>query len=115
MEAENATPSTSRQFDVDVEERSFMDDNFKGEFTNALLYANQMYEEQNLLTKEPPEKITSVSIAMAKEIHKAIINVLNDGYVTTEEELILFEENGDEDFVEVCFIAFYFYSNFLFS
>ncbi|XP_070171198.1 uncharacterized protein [Polyergus mexicanus] len=95
-------PSTSRELDMDLGERSFLDENFKGEFTNALLAANCIYEEQNLLTIKPPEKISSVSLAMAEEISKATISVLNEGIVTTEEELIMFHESDEEGEFEEC-------------
>lgn len=104
----DAGPSTSRELDMDLGERSFLDENFKGEFTNALLAANCIYEEQNLLTNKPHEKISSVSLAMAEEISKATISVLNEGIVTTEEELIMFHESDEEgEFEEVCFIVFF--------
>lgn len=89
----DAGPSTSRELDMDLVERSFLDENFKGEFTNA---TNSIYEKENLLTNKPPEKISSVSLAMAEEISKATINVLNESIVTTEEELIMFHESDEE-------------------
>jgi len=51
----DAGPSTSKSV-TDFSERSFCDEDFKGEFTNALLVANRIYEKQNLLSKNPPEK-----------------------------------------------------------
>ena len=79
---------------------------FKGEFTNALLAARCNYEEHNLLTNKPPEKISYVSLAMVDEISKATINVLNEGIVSMEEELILFDESNNEgEFMEEHFIA----------
>ncbi|XP_011702627.1 PREDICTED: uncharacterized protein LOC105458780 [Wasmannia auropunctata] len=92
---EDAGPSTSQELS-DIEERSFLNENFKGEFTNALLIAKSIYEERNLLTNKPPEKISSVSLAMAEEISKATINVLNEHIVIVDEELILFDESDDE-------------------
>lgn len=104
---DDARPSTSQELPVDLTERSLLDDVFKGEFTNALLAANAIYEEQNLLTKNPPQKISSVSLAMAHEISKATINIINDCIISTEEELILFDESDNEgEFEEVCFIIF---------
>ena len=70
-----AGPSTSQNLDIDFGERSFVDAHFKGEFMNAFLAARCIYEEHNLLTNKPPEKISSVSLAMAVEISKATINV----------------------------------------
>lgn len=105
---EDATPLTSQGVtDMDLGERSFLDEHFKGEFTNALIAANSIYEEQGLLTDEPPERITSVSLAMAEEISKVTINVLNEGIVVTDEELILFEETDDEDNFKEVFYYFY--------
>lgn len=52
----DAEPSTSKSAYMDFGERSFCDEDFKGEFTNALYVANRIYEKQNLLTKNPPEK-----------------------------------------------------------
>lgn len=101
---EDAGPSTSEELS-EIEERSFLNEHFKGEFTNALLAAKSIYEEQNLLTNEPPDKISSVSLAMAEEISKATINVLNESVVVADEELILFDETDDEgNFEEVCTI-----------
>lgn len=66
MEKE-ARPSTSSKFDMeDLGERSFLDEIFKGEFTNALLVAESIYKERNLLTNNPSETISSVSLAMAE-------------------------------------------------
>jgi hypothetical protein len=99
-------PPVSQKLDMNFGERSLLDENFKGEFTNALLAANCIYKKQNLLTNNPPEKMSSVSLAMADEISKATINVLNEGVIVMEEELILFSEGDDEeDFEEVCFIV----------
>ena len=42
--------STSQNLDIDFGERSFVDENFKGKFTNALLAARCIFEEHNLLT-----------------------------------------------------------------
>jgi len=101
----DAEPSTSQELS-DIEERSFLNENFKGEFTNALLVAKSIYEEQNLLTNTPPEKISSVSLAMAEEISKATINILNECIVIVDEELILFDESDDEgNFKEVRIIV----------
>lgn len=99
---DDARPSTSQELPVDLTERSLLDDVFKGEFTNALLAANAIYEEQNLLTKNPPQKISSVSLAMAHEISKATINIINDCIISTEEELILFDESDNEGEFEEC-------------
>jgi len=117
---EDATPSTSQGVtDMDFGKRSFLDEHFKGEFTNALIAAKSFYEEQGLLTDKPLERITFVSLAMAEEISKATKNVLNESIVTTDEELILFEESDDEENFQKVFyyfyitivIIFYFYCN----
>lgn len=78
---EDAGPLTSQKFDVKT---SFLDEIFKEEFTNVLLAAKCIYEEQNLLANQPPQKISFVSLAMVDEISKATINVLNKGYISTE-------------------------------
>lgn len=105
---EDATPSTSQDVtDMDFGERSFLDEHFKGDFTNALIAAKSIYEEQGLLTDKPPERITSVSLAMAKEISKITINVLNENIVITDEELILFDETDDKHNFKEVFYYFY--------
>jgi len=38
----DAEPSTSQELS-DIEERSFLNENFKGEFTNALLVAKSIF------------------------------------------------------------------------
>lgn len=97
-------PSTSKTVNIEsLGERSFEDENFKGEFTNALLYANSIYESNELLTKEPPAKITSVSMAMGDIISSAVIDIINDSYVMPEEDLILFDDSDSEGvYEEVC-------------
>lgn len=67
MAEEPSTSKTDSQSRT-LEDRSFENEDFKGEFTNALLYANTIYESHGLLTKEPPAKISSVSMAMADSI-----------------------------------------------
>ena len=94
----DAGPLISQEFS-DIEERSFLNENFKGEFTNAFFAAKSIYEERNLLINKPPEKISSVSLAMTEEISKATLNVLNECIV--DEELILFDESDEENFKEV--------------
>lgn len=103
-------PSTSKTLDTDaLDETSFENEGFKGEFTNALLYANSIYDNHGLLTKEPPAKISSVSMAMADSISNAVIDILNDSYVTTEDDLILFDDSDSEGaYEEVCTFSFRF-------
>lgn len=99
--AEGSSKSDSET--VDIHSRSFIDEDFKGEFTNALSYANSIYESHGLLTKNPPAKITSVSMAMADTISSAVIDILNDNYVMTEEDLILYDDSDTEGlYEEVC-------------
>lgn len=94
-------PSTSEPMDVELlETRSFKDDNFKGEFTNALVYANSIYKKVGLLTQKPPANISSVSMAMAESISNAVIDILNDSFVTTEEDLILYDDSDSEGVYE---------------
>lgn len=57
MEKDEAGPSTSKELDLDIGERSFFDKNFKGKFTNAFLAAKCIYKERNLSTDKPSEKI----------------------------------------------------------
>ncbi|KYM98426.1 hypothetical protein ALC62_10866 [Cyphomyrmex costatus] len=97
----DAGPSTSEELS-EIEERSFSNENFKGEFTNALLAAESIYKERNLLTNKPPKKISSVSLAMAEQISKATLNVLNECIVIADEELILFDESDDEGNFKEC-------------
>ena len=107
MSEQEAGPSTSQNLVIDFGEKSFVEEHFKGEFKNAFLAARCIYEDHNLLTDKPPEKISSVSLAIADEINKVRINVLNKGIVSTEEKLILFDESDNERvFMEVHFIMF---------
>lgn len=102
----DAGPSTSEELS-DIEKKTFLKENFKGEFTNALLAPNSIYKERNSLTDKPPKRISSVSLSMAEEISKAIINVLNECIVIADEDLILFKESDDEgNFKEICIIVF---------
>lgn len=91
---------------VNIQSRSFIDENFKGEFTNALSYAKSIYESHELLTKNPPEKISSVSMAMADTISSAVIDILNDNYVMTEEDLILYDDSDSEGLYEEVYCIF---------
>lgn len=95
-------PSTS-QLDRDMlEEISVKNENIKDEFTNALLYANSIYENHGLI-KESPAKINSVSMAMADSISNAVIDTLNVNYVKTEDELILLDDSDSKGaYEEVC-------------
>jgi len=52
------------------------DENCKGELTNARKYCNSLLQEKDLLTENPPEKISSVSMAMGEVIHDTIIDIL---------------------------------------
>ncbi|XP_077279989.1 uncharacterized protein LOC143907229 [Temnothorax americanus] len=100
---EELGPSTSMELDVEsMGERLFLDEDFKGEFTNALLYANSIYESNDLLTKEPPKRISSVSIAMAECFSSAIIDIINENYVMAQEDLILYEDSDNEGLYEEC-------------
>lgn len=103
-------PSTNKTENKDtLEERYFMNEDFKGEFINALLYKNSIYESHDILTKEPPAKISSVSMAMADSISNAVRDILNDSYMMTEEDLILFDDSDSEGAYEgVCTFSFRF-------
>ena len=49
-------------------ERSFDDESFKGEFTNALRHSLFIYKNNNLITENPPQNISSISKTMAEKI-----------------------------------------------
>ncbi|KAL1493936.1 hypothetical protein ABEB36_009616 [Hypothenemus hampei] len=83
-------------------ERSFENNDFKGEFTNAFGIVKEMLEKQNLLISNPPTQITSVSHAMAKELYDAIINVLNEYEIIVDDDLIMHEESDKEENFEEC-------------
>jgi hypothetical protein len=80
--------------------------NILKEKLRTLFLLQDVSTKNNLLTNKPPEKISYVSLAMVDEISKATINVLNEGIVSMEEELILFDESNNEgEFMEEHFIA----------
>jgi len=94
-------PSSAKEnVEEETDIRSLHDENCKGELTNALKYCNSLLQEKDLLTENPPEKISSVSMAMGEVIHDTIINILGERKVVTEEELILFEESDSEEMYE---------------
>ena len=67
-------------------ERSLDDESFKGEFTNALQHSLFIYKNNNLITENPPQNISSVSKTMAEKISEAVIDVVNECRVSVEEQ-----------------------------
>lgn len=103
---EEAGPSTRTE--VEPIDSSFENEKFKGEFTNALLAANAIYHQHHLITDHPPCEINSVSLAMAEEISKVTMDLINEFWISTEEELILsYESDSERLFEEVCFIILF--------
>ncbi|KAG5338020.1 SETMR methyltransferase, partial [Acromyrmex heyeri] len=87
-------------------------------FVPKLLNFDQKKNNPNIIfTKTDKENITVAlnrnsyiekikSLAMAEEISKATLNVLNECIVIVDEELILFDESDDEEnFKELCIIC----------
>ena len=70
-------------------ERSLDDESFKGVFTNALQHSLFIYKNNNLVTENPPQNISSVSKTMAEKISEAVIDVVNECQVSVEEQLTL--------------------------
>ena len=69
-------------------ERNLDDESFKGEFTNALQHSIFIYKNNNLITENPPQNISSISKTMAEKISEAVIDVVNECQVSVEEQLI---------------------------
>ncbi|XP_071652218.1 uncharacterized protein [Temnothorax longispinosus] len=97
-----AGTSTAKENLEDERKRLLKDEDFKGELTNALKYCNSLLQAKDLLTDTPPDKISSVSVAMGEVICEKIINILANRQIVIEEDLILFDENDTEGEYEEC-------------
>lgn len=85
-----------------------MDEKWKNEFTNALIYCENMLEKENLVSNGPPNEISPVSIAIGEEIYKEILYMLADRKIIIDQELIASNEiNEDKGYKEVCFEVYF--------
>lgn len=97
-------PSSSGTKEEEKYTRSLDNEDCKGELTNALKYCNSLLQQNDLITEKPPEKISSVSVAIGEVMYEEIINILGERKIVTEDELILFDESDSEGvYKEVCY------------
>ena len=69
-------------------ERSLDDESLKGEFTNALQHSLFISKNNNIITENPPQNISSISKTMAEKISEAVIDVVNECQESVEEQVI---------------------------
>lgn len=105
---EDAGPSTSCRTEIESGDSSFKNEKSRGEFTNALLAANAIYREHHLITDQPPGEINAASLSMGEVISKVTMDLINEYFISVEEELILsYESDVEQLFQEVCFTVWF--------
>lgn len=72
-----------------------MEEESRGEITNAIKYAKNLLRDLNLITNTPPTVISANSVAIGNDISAAIQDLLADRQIVIDDELINFNEEDE--------------------
>lgn len=97
----------------DTSEVEELNEQTRGEITNAITYAEKLLRDLNLLTNTPPSTISANSIAIGNEIFIAIQDLLAERQIIDGDELININEEDEVHEYEEVSITFVWMFSFL--
>jgi hypothetical protein len=72
------------------------------DFTNAIRHMESLFASSQMLVSKPAKGIDRSALVMGQAFHDAIIDLSNENFLHSEEDLVLQEEESDNrSYVEV--------------